>query len=215
VEKLNYEFKNKDLLALALTQSGVDPKNNNERLEFVGDRVLGLTVAKMLYDMFPDEAEGDLARRHAMLVSTETLADVAISIGLEGHVRHGHITAGRTRHMLADAIEAVFGAIYLDGGFKAAEGVIAALWHDIAARDAVAPKDPKTALQELVQKYCSGYLPEYDYRAPHGASHDPEFVVTVSAMGASAEGRGSSKKEASSNAAAALLKILAIQSVDD
>lgn len=210
MKQLNYEFKDKELLTLALTQSGIDATHNNERLEFIGDRVLGLTVAAMLYDMFPNEAEGPLARRHAMLVSTETLADVAIELGLDKQVRHGHITAGRIRHVLANTMEAVFGAIYIDGGFDAARDVITGLWREIAARDVIAPKDPKTALQELVQKHSHGELPHYKYMAPSGASHNPEFIVDVSAMGKTARGRGASKKEASVNAAAALLKLLAI-----
>ena len=151
MEKLNYKFKNPALLELALTQSGVDAARNNERLEFVGDRVLGLTVAAMLYDMFPSEAEGELARRHAMLVSTETLADVAIEIGLDRRVRHGHMTAGRMRHVWANAMEAVFGAIFIDGGFDAARDVIMHLWRDIASREVVAPKDAKSALHTNIQ----------------------------------------------------------------
>lgn len=210
MEKLNYNFTNPALLELALTQSGVDASKNNERLEFVGDRVLGLTVAQMLYEMFPNESEGELARRHAMLVSTETLADVAIGIGLDKHVRHGHMTAGRMRHVWANAMEAVFGAIFIDGGFDVARDIIMRLWRDIASRDVVAPKDAKSALQELVQKHSGGTLPEYEYLAQSGASHNPVFHVRVSAMGASATGTGSSKKEASINAAAELLKILAI-----
>lgn len=210
MEKLNYTFKNPELLELALTQSGIDVAKNNERLEFVGDRVLGLTVAAMLYEMFPNEAEGELARRHAMLVSTETLADVAIEIGVNNRVRHGHMTAGRMRHVWANAMEAIFGAIFIDGGFNAARDVITHLWRDIASRDAVAPKDAKSALQEFVQKNAAGALPEYEYLAVSGASHNPIFNVRVSAMGASATASGASKKEASINAAAELLKILAI-----
>ncbi len=210
MEKLNYKFKNPALLELALTQSGVDAARNNERLEFVGDRVLGLTVAAMLYDMFPAEAEGELARRHAMLVSTETLADVAIEIGLDRRVRHGHMTAGRMRHVWANAMEAVFGAIFIDGGFDAARDVIMHLWRDIASRDVVAPKDAKSALQELVQKRASGGLPEYEYTDPVGSSHNPVFTVRVTALGACATATGASKKEASTAAAAELLKILAI-----
>lgn len=207
---LNYSFKNEELLELALTQSGVDANNNNERLEFIGDRVLGLTVATMLYDMFPLESEGELARRHAMLVSTDMLASVADRFGIGARVRHGHITGGRIQHVLADAMEALFGAIYLDGGFDAARTVIVNIWHDLAAADATAPKDPKTALQELVQKSAAGALPKYEYLPPVGASHNPEFVVRVSALGASAVGHGVSKKTASIAAADALLKILAI-----
>ena len=115
--KLNYEFKNKELLKLALTQSGIDAKHNNERLEFIGDRVLGLSVAKMLYDMYPTEAEGNLARRHAFLVSTDTLANVAKTIELERELRHGHMTGGKINHVLANAMEAILGAIFLDSGF--------------------------------------------------------------------------------------------------
>ncbi len=210
IEKLNYTFNDETLLELALTQSGVDSSNNNERLEFIGDRVLGLSVAGLLFDMYPTEAEGELARRHAMLVSTETLADVACGLGLDKVVRHGHMTAGRVRHILADAMEAVFGAIYLDGGFDAARDVIVAIWRDLASADIVAPKDPKTRLQELVQQMDSGSLPVYEYLESTGASHNPVFNVRVTAMGRSATGTGSSKKGASVNAAIALLKKLAI-----
>lgn len=210
VKKLNYIFNDESLLELALTQSGVDSVNNNERLEFIGDRVLGLSVAGLLFDMFPGEAEGDLARRHAMLVSTETLAQVACEFGLDKMVRHGHMTAGRVKHILADAMEAVFGAIYLDGGFETARDIIVDIWRELAAADAVAPKDPKTRLQEFVQQADSGNLPVYEYLEATGASHNPVFNVRVSAMGKSAVGTGTSKKSASVDAASQLLKILAI-----
>ena len=210
MEILNYKFNNGDLLNLALTQSGANATNNNERLEFIGDRVLGLSVAQLLYEMYPNETEGELARRHAMLVSTETLGEVAKKIGLDKMLRHGHMTAGRVVHILANAMEAVFGAIYLDGGFNAACAVITEIWHDLAAQDIVAPKDPKTTLQELVQREDAGNLPVYEYLESTGASHNPVFNVRVSAMGKSAMGRGSSKKAASVDAAEELLKILAI-----
>ncbi len=207
---LNYKFNNPQLLELALTQSGVDADNNNERLEFVGDRVLGLSVAALLYEMFPNETEGELARRHAMLVSTDTLAMVAGQLGLSGRVRHGHMTAGRVQHVLADAMEAVFGAIFLDGGFGEAQRVITEIWRDLAAADVTAPKDPKTMLQELVQKRDNGALPEYEFLETTGASHSPVFHVRVTALGRSATGQGASKKIASIAAAEELLKILAI-----
>lgn len=210
MKQLGYTFSDRNLLELALTQSGADSVHNNERLEFIGDRVLGLSVADLLYHMFPNENEGELARRHAMLVSTVTLGNVARKLGLDKLVRHGHMTAGRTQHMLANTIEAIFGAIYLDGGFDTACGVINSIWHDIAAASVVAPKDPKTALQELVQQSDSGNLPVYEYLESSGASHSPVFNVRVSAMGRHAHGSGSSKKSASIAAAAALLKKLAI-----
>lgn len=208
--KLNYKFKNQELLNLALTQSGIDSKHNNERLEFIGDRVLGLSVAELLYKMYPNEAEGNLARRHAFLVSTDTLAAVAKNIELEKHLRHGHITAGKINHILANAMEAILGAIFLDSGFESARDIIVELWHEMAASEINAPKDAKTTLQELVQKNGKGTLPTYEYLEPTGSSHNPEFTVTVTALGKSAVGVGPSKKLASLNAAENLLKILAI-----
>lgn len=210
MEKLNYTFKNPQLLELALTQSGADSAHNNERLEFVGDRVLGLTVAELLFEMYPNEHEGELARRHAMLVSTETLASVADKLNLASHIRHGHMTGGRIRHIMANAMEAIFGAIFIDGGFDAARTVILAYWRELAAADATAPKDAKTALQELVQKLGDGALPVYEYLEQTGASHSPVFHVRVSALGKTTMATGSSKKNASINAAEELLKILAI-----
>ncbi len=210
MSKLNYVFKNNSLLELALTQSGVDSEHNNERLEFIGDRVLGLSVAALLYEMFPNETEGELSRRHATLVSTETLAQVISGLDLAGKVRHGHMTAGRIQHVLADAMEAVFGAIFLDGGFNAAQEVIVDIWRNLAAAEVSAPKDPKTKLQEIVQKKDSGALPVYEFLEETGAAHNPVFKVRVSALGHSAIGKGSSKKTASVEAAEELLKILAI-----
>jgi len=208
--KLNYKFKNNELLNLALTQSGIDAKHNNERLEFIGDRVLGLSMAQLLYEMYPDEAEGDLARRHAFLVSTETLAHVAKEIELEKHLRHGHMTGGKINHVLANGMEAILGAIFLDSNFESARDIIFDLWHDMAAAEINAPKDAKTTLQEFVQKHEHGILPIYEYNEPIGASHNPEFTVTVTALGKSATGVGPSKKAASLDAAEKLLKILAI-----
>ena len=120
------------------------------------------------------------------------------------------MTAGRIQHILADAMEATLGAIYLDGGFDAARNVIVPIWRDLAAADVVAPKDPKTRLQELVQQLDSGNLPVYEYLEPAGASHSPVFTVRVTAMQRSATGNGTSKKAASIDAAEKLLKILAI-----
>ncbi|MBP3397840.1 MAG: ribonuclease III [Alphaproteobacteria bacterium] len=208
--KINYDFNNQTLLELALTQSGANSTNNNERLEFIGDRVLGLAVAGLLYEMYPNESEGELARRHAMLVSTETLANVAHEVGIEKSIRHGHMTAGRVQHIMADAMEAIFGAIYVDGGFDVARDIITEIWRELAAADVVAPKDAKTALQETVQRLDNGNLPVYEYLDTTGASHNPTFNVRVSAMGKSAMGYGASKKSASTMAAEELLKILAI-----
>lgn len=209
MKELNYTFKNESLLNLALTQSGINSARNNERLEFIGDRVLGLAVADLLMDMYPCETEGELARRHAMLVSTDTLGTLARELGIDKRVRHGHMTAGRTKHMLANTMEALFGAIYIDGGFSAAQEIIVHFWRDLAARDVIAPKDAKTALQELVQQRAKGQLPVYEYGSGTGASHNPIFHVRVTALGQFAIASGDSKKAASTAAAAELLKMLA------
>jgi len=199
-KKFRYKFKNKDLFDLAMTQSGANQTTNNERLEFLGDRVLGLSVAELLYDMFPDEPEGDLARRHSVLVSSKTLAKIAAGFGFDKTVRHGHMTAGRMENVLSDAMEAVLGAMYLDGGWRAAHKFVTDAWSDLARAEITAPKDPKSRLQELAQRGTSGDLPVYEYSAKRG-----EFKVRVTALGQSAEGRGSSKKAASINAAEQLL----------
>lgn len=209
--KLKYIFKDRDLLDLALTQSGANPKRNNERLEFVGDRILGLTIAAILYGTFPAETEGELARRHAVLVSTRTLAEIGASLELIKSIRHGHMTGGRVQHITANAMEAILGAIFIDGGYNAAHDVIADLWADYIMRDPNPPKDAKTRLQEVVQKVDNGNLPVYEYKMVSGQPHSPVFDAKVTAMGASASATGTSKRIAATAAAEELLKILATQ----
>lgn len=209
MKQLKYKFKDENLLKLAMTQSGVDAVNNNERLEFIGDRVLGLSVALLLYDMFPLENEGELARRHSVLVSTQTLAQVAKEYGLDKKVRHGHMTGGRLQHIAANAMEALLGAIYLDAGFEVAKNFIVEIWQGLAAAEIIAPKDSKTRLQELVQKDGAGALPVYEFFKELGAAHSPTFNVNVSALGHTAVGVGVSKKAATIDAADNLLKMLA------
>ena len=120
------------------------------------------------------------------------------------------MTGGKINHVLANAMEAVLGAIFLDSGFESARKIIVELWKDMARAETTAPKDAKTALQEYVQKIDNGALPHYEYDEPVGASHNPTFTVTVSALGKSAKGTGTSKKAAGIKAAEELLKILAI-----
>ena len=208
--KLKYKFKDEALLDLAMTQSGANIEHNNEKLEFVGDRVLGLSVAALLYRMFPNETEGELARRFAVLVSTDTLATVATKMELEKSLHHGHFTGGRKRHMIANAMEALLGAMYFDSGFEETRKFITEIWTPLAAAEAEAPKDSKTKLQEYVQKHDNGALPVYEYLDVTGPAHSPVFTVNVTAMGQTATGSGSSKKSASIAAAAALFKNLAI-----
>lgn len=214
---LGYEFGDRALLARALThrsalgQRGPDgepaPGRSNERLEFLGDRVLGLVVAERLLQTFPNEAEGELAPRFAALVSAPTLAHVAAACGLAGYIRtaQGQRAGDSDTAVLADACEAVIGALYLDGGLAAAEAFVASHWDDLIHADRAPPKDPKTGLQEWAQARGLA-LPVYRVVASEGPPHAPEFVMAVTVEGlGEATGAGRSKRQATAAAAAALL----------
>lgn len=212
-QQLAYTFKTKDLLDLALTHrsatadSAVNrPDLTNERLEFLGDRVLGLAVADMLYTQYPKEAEGKLAPRLAALVSRETLSTVATSLSLDVYVEVGEGENKQSGHsIVANACEALIGAIYLDGGFAAAEKVIEPLWRPLMEANLTPPKDAKTALQEWAQ--ARGLpLPEYSIAESSGPAHEPHFVMAVTVQGYEpVMGHGSSKRIATQAAAAKIL----------
>ncbi len=181
---------------------------SNERLEFVGDRVLGLLIAEWLAERFPREQEGALGRRLAQLVSQPVLAEVADAIGLAAllDVSEGEAKAG-VRHratVLADALEASIGALYLDGGIEAARAFVRRTWSDAMIRQAEPPKDAKTGLQEWAQ--ARGLpLPRYEVAAREGPPHAPVFVIAVETGGQTGTGTAGSKREAEQEAAADLL----------
>lgn len=206
-EIIGYRFANEALLGRALThRSAVGP--NNERLEFLGDSVLGLLVAAGLFRRFPGCDEGTLTRCRARLVRQETLSDVARKIGLgrlvvlgEGAARSGGADRGS---ILADVMEAVIGAVYLEGGLDSARVVVDRLlceeWESIDP--ALLIKDPKTELQEKLQK-CGRPLPIYQVMEARGAPHEREFVVEC-VLGEPADsflGKGTSRQKAEQNAA--------------
>ena len=203
--KFKYKFIDEKLFELAMTQSGANHAVNNERLEFLGDRVLNLAIAELLYKTFADETEGELARRHAALVSAKILSEMAVKFGFDKTARHGHLTGGRKENVLADIMESVLGAMYLDGGWEAVREFIHKHWTDLARADKVAPKDPKTKLQEMAQHSGNPHLPVYEFAASKKRN---EFVVTVTALGKTATGTGTSKKSATISAAESLLSIL-------
>jgi len=181
-----------------------------ERLEFLGDRVLGVVVATWLLERFPTEREGALARRLANLVRWETLSVVAESIELGRHLRLSTGEAdsgGRTNGaILADSCEAVIGALYLDGGLPAAERFIRARWSELIGRAATPPQDVKTALQEWAQGRGKP-LPVYETMGQTGPDHSPVFEVTVRLEGQEpVVGQGSSKRAAEKAAATAMLR---------
>ena len=181
---------------------------SNERLEFIGDRVLGLVVAEWVAERFPAEQEGELGPRHAQLVSREAVCAVAERIGLAGVLSLGSNEAlagvGRLATVLADALEAAIGALHLDGGLDTARRFIRHAWAPLLEAQVRPPKDPKTALQERVLAHGET-LPAYRVVSREGPSHAPHFVVEATARGQVGSGEGSTKRLAERAAAADLL----------
>ena len=181
---------------------------SNERLEFVGDRVLGLAVAEWLIERFPEEQEGELGRRYSHLVSRPVLAEIARRLGMAAvlaiapnEARAGVATLANT---LADAVEAAIGALYLDAGLDAPRRFVRAAWAEAVEQQVRPPKDPKTSLQEHLMGRGQP-LPTYAVTAQSGPSHQPSFTVTVSAGAMAGEGTAGSKRDAERLAAADLL----------
>jgi ribonuclease-3 len=210
---LGHDFKRPDLLREALTHRSAAQirgrtRASNERLEFIGDRVLGLTMAEWLAERFPREQEGELGRRLAYLVSQPVLAEVADDVGLAAvlSVSPGEAKAGVAKRatVLADALEAALGALYLDGGLEVARQFVRRAWSDAMIRQAEPPKDAKTALQEWAQKRGKD-LPIYEITDQSGPPHAPAFTVTVTVGPAEAVGVAGNKRAAEQLAAEALL----------
>ena len=211
-EKLGYRFTHSDLLVLALNHRSSAASGNNQRLEFLGDAVLGLAIAEMLYAQFPTEEEGDLSKRQVSLVNGEQLAIIAAEIGLGQYLSLGEGEAeqgGRANPSnLEDACEALLGALYLDGGMEAVKALVDRYWRPLAQEMKAPPKDPKTTLQEWAQARGLA-LPSYRLVSADGPSHAPHFVVDVSVEGyAPARGEAGTKKVAERLAAAELLAIV-------
>ncbi|MFW2830699.1 ribonuclease III [Sphingomonas sp. ID0503] len=200
------------LFERALTHSSTG-RADYERLEFLGDRVLGLTFAAWLYELFPDEPEGKLSRRYNVMVSGETCAEIAREVGLPALVRLGKQArddgAVDSDNVLGDIVEAMIGALFLDGGLDKVIAFVRSAWADRVHRQTKAPKHPKSALQEWAAAHgCRP--PVYTLAGQFGPHHAPKFRVgvTIPTRG-SAEAEGSTKQEAETEAAAALLKQLA------
>ena len=220
-ERLGYQPRDLALFRAALTHRSA-PGENNERLEFLGDAVLNLLIAHRLYDAFPRATEGELSRLRARLVSREPLAEIALSLGVGDTLQlgSGELRSGgfRRQSILADALEALCGAVFLDGGLAAVEPLVTQLF---AARIAALPdpealKDAKTRLQEHLQSR-SLTLPRYAILGVEGEDHAQIFRVSCEVPGLAlrVEGVGSSRRRAEQQAAARMLEAIAAQGTPD
>ena len=216
--RLGYTFTDRSWLETALTHSSYanespHTRHSNERLEFLGDAVLGFCAAKTICRLYPDMPEGELTRLRAELVCEASLHQVALALGLGDYIHLGkneQCNGGRRRpSILADCVEAIIAAIYLDGGLEPAEAFIdRMILKDIRAGHRPARTDYKTQLQELLQR-SGGAAPQYTIVGESGPDHDKTFTASVALHGgASAQGGGKSKKEAEQAAAKAALEML-------
>jgi ribonuclease-3 len=217
VTGINYRFIDSKLLQDALTHRSVGPRNN-ERLEFLGDSVLNLVISSRLYERRPEAQEGDLSRMRARLVRESSLAAVAsgLNLGKQLNLGESELKSGGFRRVsiLADAFEALLGAIFLDGGYQACRAVILGLFdpliEDLPSADAL--KDPKTRLQEWLQGHARP-LPEYELQREEGADHAKKFHVscTLPDDHTVVEAAGNSRRKAEQAAAMLLLQLLGVK----
>ena len=208
-----YKFKDPKLLTLALIHSSYTSKKNesNERLEFLGDRVIGLIIASMLYKRFPDDDEGSLAIRLASLASTSSLSKIAVQMHLDEVLnlslqerRRGGL---KNKNILAAACEAVLGAIFLDGGYNAAANIVSRFIIPLMDEAKTPIKDYKTRLQEFSQRTDKSY-PIYTLISREGQPHTPQFTVGCECLGQSVIAKGGSQKEAQQEAARMMVELL-------
>ena len=210
-----YRFNRIELLEQALTHRSYSRNNNNERLEFLGDSILNLIISRFIYDALADASEGDLSRIRASLVKEETLAIVAMEIGLGDHIflGGGELKSGgfRRASILADGLEAVIASVCLDSDLQQAERVVLKLFHQHLQNlpDGASLRDPKTKLQEKLQAQKME-LPVYEVTQTCGKSHNQTFTVSCSIAGLKLEtnGSGTSRKKAEQQAAVKMLKQL-------
>ncbi|HSP23774.1 MAG TPA: ribonuclease III [Saliniramus sp.] len=219
-EQIGHHFGDRGLLTQALTHTSVarpvpNRHENYQRLEYLGDRVLGLMVAHALYERFPEAKEGELSRRLAELVRKETCAEVAEAWGVAPHIVFGSgvpRTANRAnRSILGDVCESIIGAVFLDGGYDAAQRVVERGFDKAISGPAAARRDPKTALQEWIQSK-GGQPPVYTLVERTGPEHAPHFRIEVAGAGLEPiEGAGASKRSAEQNAAENALRALGLR----
>ncbi len=203
-KKIKISFKNKNLLLKSLTHKSFDKKNNNEKIEFLGDRVLGLVMAKKLLEIYPNEKEGILDKKFASLVNKKTCLEIAKKIELDKYILTFNLRNKKNLiedKVLSDSCEALIGSIYLDQGFQIVEKVILNLWSDHIKKSIVTHIDAKTKLQEFSLKKFKK-LPVYKVISNTGPKHKPLFKVGVKLQDTKFYvSQGKSKKDAEQNAA--------------
>jgi len=208
-KKIDVKFKNKDLLIQALTHKSFNPNENNEKIEFLGDRVLGLVIAKKLLEIYPNEKEGILDKKFASLVNKKTCLEIAKKINLDSYIKTFNPNNKKIKiedKIISDSCEALIGAIYLDKGFAIVEKIILNLWSKHIEKSVVTEVDAKTKLQELTLKNFKK-LPTYKLISNIGPRHKPIFKVGVKLPNTKYFiASGKSKKEAEQNAAIECLK---------
>ena len=207
-KKIKIKFKNTNILIKALTHKSFDKKNNNEKIEFLGDRVLGLVIAKKLLEIYPDEKEGILDKKFASLVNKKTCLIIANELNLEKYILISNSRKTNSKvedKILSDACEAIIGAVYLDKGFNVVEKFILELWKDQIDKSVITQIDAKTKLQEYSLKIYRK-LPIYKLISNTGPRHQPTIKVSVKLYnGKNYYGEGKSKKDAEQNAASLCL----------
>jgi len=208
-KKLNIKFKDKNLLIKSLTHKSFDSKNNNEKIEFLGDRVLGLVIAKKLLEIYPNEKEGILDKKFASLVNKNTCLEIAKNISLDKYIltfNPNNKKINIENKIISDSCEALMGAIYLDKGLNIVEKVILNLWQKHIDKSVITQIDAKTKLQELALKNFKK-LPIYKLISNIGPRHKPLFKVGVKLPNTKYFiSSGKSKKDAEQNAAIECLK---------
>ena len=212
-KEIKIKFKNKSLITTALTHKSANEKFNNEKLEFLGDRVLGLVLSRKLYDLYPKEREGVLDKRFAILVRRKTCCDIAWLIGIQNYINIGNskkIVKISDEKILSDCCEAVIGAIYIDKGFDYVRNFILKIWKQKLDESDITILDSKTKLQEYTLKIYKR-LPIYNFINSTGPKHNPTYKISVSITGSKKFfGFGNSKQQAEQDAASKLLKSINI-----
>ncbi len=209
-KKINIKFKNLSILKKSITHKSYDSKNNYEKLEFLGDRILGFVISKKLIELYPNEKEGVLDKKLASLVNKNKCLEVAKFIDLERYILIGNKSKKNKveNKIIADSIEALIGAIYYDKGFESTEKFILKIWKNFINSSKITIIDSKTKLQEYSLKKFK-LLPIYKLISSSGPKHKPNFITSVKLKNSKIfEGSGDSKKKAEQNAAKKLLDTL-------